>query len=150
MAWAIGALVEVPLMIGFAWLAARVGGVERLLVLGAAMLLIRAAAILLVGEPLLVTLTMLIHGAGFALLLVGGVTFVARHAPAGTAATAQGILSGVAFGLAMIVGPGVGGALAQLLGLPGMFAVAGATSGVAVVALAWSLRYGAREISASG
>lgn len=148
-AWAIGALVEVPLMIGFAPLAAR-AGVERLLVLGGGLLLLRAVAILIVADPLLVTLTMLIHGGGFALLLVGGVTYVSRHAPVGAAATAQGILSGVAFGLAMIVGPGIGGLLARELGLPGMFALAAAASAVAVVGLGWSLRQPAHPVRASG
>lgn len=138
LAWALGAVVELPLMIGFPWLARR-AGVERLLLAGAGLLVLRALAVLVVHEPLLVTLTMLVHGAGFALLLVGGVTYVSRHAPPGTAATAQGVLSGVVFGLAMIVGPGIGGALAQAFGLGGMFTLAALGSGVAAAALAWAL-----------
>ncbi|HWH24787.1 MAG TPA: MFS transporter, partial [Candidatus Limnocylindria bacterium] len=101
------------------------------------------------ADPLLVTLTMLIHGAGFALLLVGGVTYVSRHAPQGTAATAQGILSGVAFGLSMIVGPGLGGMLAGELGLAGMFIVAAVTSAAAVGLMWWSLRQAQRPLSVS-
>ena len=74
------------LMVAFPRLAARVG-VEALVVLGAAFLLLRALALLVVHDPVLVALTMTMHGAGFALLLVGGVTYVARHAPVGAAAT---------------------------------------------------------------
>ena len=51
---------------------------------------------------------MALHGVAFALVLVGGVTFVSRHAPAATAATAQGILSATVFSIAMIIGPGIG------------------------------------------
>lgn len=137
-AWALGAVVELPLMIGFPWLARRFG-LERLLLVGAVMLVMRALAVLLVHEPGLVTLTMLLHGAGFALLLVGGVTYVSRHAPAGAAATAQGVLAGVVFGLAMIVGQALGGTLAQQLGLTGMFSLAALGSTGAVIALAWAL-----------
>lgn len=91
-AWALGTLVEIPIMWAYPALVARVG-TERLLVLGAAALAVRGATISLVDDPILVTLTMALHGVGFALLLVGGVTYVSRHAPPATAATAQGILS---------------------------------------------------------
>jgi PPP family 3-phenylpropionic acid transporter len=149
LAWAIGAAVEIPLMVGFPWLANRYG-VERLLLVGAGLMAVRALAIVLVADPLLVTLTMLLHGGGFALLLVGGVTYVARHAPAGAAATAQGVLTGVAFGLAMIIGPGIGGALAGQAGLTGMFIAAGVGSVVAVIALGAALATGEGAVSASG
>jgi MFS transporter, PPP family, 3-phenylpropionic acid transporter len=137
-AWALGAIVELPLMIGFPWLVARVG-LERLLLAGAGLFALRALAILVVHEPVLVTLTMLIHGGGFALVLVGGVTYVSRHAPRGAAATAQGMLSAVTFGLSMILGPGIGGMLARQLGLEGMFLVAALGSLAAMVSLAWAL-----------
>lgn len=142
-AWALGAVVELPLMVAFPWLAGRFG-LERLLLLGAGLLGLRALALLVVQDPLLVTLTMLVHGAGFALLLVGGVTYVSRHAPQGAAATAQGLLSGVVFGMAMIVGPGVGGILARGLGLSGLFIVAAVGSVAALVALGWALGMPAR------
>ena len=86
-------------------LARRVGG-ERLLVIGAAIFALRAAVLSLVSDPLLAAATMALHGAAFALVLVGGVTFVSRHAPVATAATAQGILSATVFSIAMIIGPG--------------------------------------------
>jgi PPP family 3-phenylpropionic acid transporter len=138
-AWAIGALVEVPVMLGYPRLGGRFG-VERLLLVGAAVFLVRAIAVLVLRDPLLVTATMALHGVGFALVLVGGVVYVSRHAPEGTAATAQGVLGAVVFGVAAIVGPGVGGLLAGWLGLRGMFTVATIGCGLAVLALAWALQ----------
>jgi MFS family permease len=142
-AWAIGALVEIPLMLAYPWLGARIG-LERLVLIGAAMFLLRAVAVILLRDPVAVTLTMAIHGVGFALLLVGGVAYVSRHAPQGAAATAQGVLGATAFGLASILGPGLGGWLGRLFGLPGMHVVAGIGSGLAVLAIWWALRAGLR------
>jgi MFS family permease len=135
-AWALGAVVEIPLMIFFPRLAHRFG-LEPLIVAGAGFLLLRAIALIIVRDPLLVAGTMMLHGAGFALLLVGGVTYVARHAPRGAAATAQGLLSGITFGLSQAVGPLVGGALAGAFGLPEMFIFPAAASALALLALGW-------------
>jgi PPP family 3-phenylpropionic acid transporter len=137
--WAIGAAVEIPLMLAYPWLGARIG-LERLVLIGALAFLLRAVALILLRDPVLATLTMALHGAGFALLLVGGVAYVSRHAPDGTAATAQGVLGATVFGLAAIIGPGIGGAVAELLDMAGMHVVAGLGSGLALLALAWTLR----------
>jgi MFS transporter, PPP family, 3-phenylpropionic acid transporter len=138
-AWAIGALVEVPVMLGYPWLGGRFG-VERLLLVGATIFFVRALAVLALQDPVLATATMALHGIGFALVLVGGVVYVSRHAPPGTAATAQGVLGATIFGLAAILGPGVGGQLAGWLELQGMFIVATTGCGLAVLALGWALR----------
>ena len=138
-AWAIGALVEIPLMLGYPWLGARIG-LQRLMLAGAAMFLLRGVAVVILRDPLLVTATMALHGVGFALVLVGGVVYVSRLAPPGTAATAQGVLGATVFGLSAILGPGLGGALARAFGLEGMFAIAAVSSAVALIALAWALR----------
>jgi MFS transporter, PPP family, 3-phenylpropionic acid transporter len=130
-AWAIGAAVEVPIMWAFPWLAAR-AGTRRLLIAGATALALRALVLPLVGDPVPIALTMLIHGTGFGLLLVGGVTYVSTHAPAGAAATAQGVLTAVVFSLSMIVGPGLGGLIAGAFGLPAMFVVAAVAGVIAV------------------
>ena len=137
--WAIGALVEIPVMLGYPWLGGRFGA-ERLLLVGASFFLLRAIAVLVLRDPVLATATMAVHGIGFALVLVGGVVYVSRHAPPGLAATAQGVLGATVFGLAAILGPGIGGLLAGWLGLEGMFTVATVGCGVAVLALAWALR----------
>ena len=134
-AWAIGALVEVPIMWAYPWLSARIGA-ERLLIFGALTFALRALALALVNDPLLATLTMVLHGIGFALVLVGGVTYVARHAPAAAAATAQGILSAIVFSLALIIGPTVGSFIAAAWGPTAMFIVS-CVAGLAAVPLLW-------------
>jgi MFS family permease len=136
LSWAIGAVVEIPLMVAFPMLARRFG-LEALVVAGATFLLFRAVALVVVSNPLLVALTMTLHGVGFALLLVGGVAYAARHAPERAAATAQGVLAGVVFGLAQAVGPAVGGAVGRSIGIQQMFAFAALGSALAVAALAW-------------
>ena len=134
-AWAIGALVEVPIMWAYPWLAARAGA-ERLLIIGALAFAIRALALALVNDPLLATLTMALHGIGFALVLVGGVTFVARHSPPAAAATAQGVLSAIVFSLALIIGPTVGSFTAAAWGPTAMF-ILSCVAGLAAVPLLW-------------
>ncbi len=137
-AWALGAAVEIPVMVAFPLLARRFG-LEWLVVAGAAFLLLRVIALLLVHDRLIVAATMTLHGAGFALLLVGGVTYIARHAPVGAEATAQGLLSGITIGLSQALGPLVGGALAGSFGLPQMFDFPAVASAIAVVAMAWAV-----------
>ncbi len=145
-AWALGAIVEVPLMLAFPLLAARFG-VSRLLVVGALCLLLRALVVAIATDPLIVVAAMALHGAGFALMLVGGVTYVAARAPHGSAATAQGVLSGVVFGLAQAIGPGVAGVIAGATSLHTMFVVAAAASTLGVVAVALAVGWFARRDS---
>ena len=133
--WAIGAVVEIPIMWAYPRLAARVGG-ERLILIGAAAFALRALTLALVTDPLLATLTMVIHGVGFSLVLVGGVTYVARHAPPAATATAQGVLSATVFSLALIIGPAVGSWVATNGGVTTLFAVS-AVVGLAAVPLLW-------------
>ncbi len=150
LSWAIGAVVEVPLLLAFPFLARRVG-VERLVLAGAVLLFLRALSIAVVRDPSLVALTMALHGGGFALLLVGGVTYVARHAPAGAAATAQGVLTGMIVGLAQVIGPGIGGIVANQFGLTSLFLVSAVASLVAIVglAIALGLRQGVSDTAAA-
>lgn len=143
-AWALGAVVEVPLMIAFPLLAKRFG-TGRLLVVGASCLLVRALIVVFVADPLLVVASMAFHGAGFAFMLVGGVTYVAKRAPHGSAATAQGVLSGAVFGLAQAIGPGVAGVIAGAIGIHAMFAYAAGASALGVVAVALAVGWFARR-----
>jgi PPP family 3-phenylpropionic acid transporter len=137
--WAIGALVEIPIMAAYPLLARRVGG-ERLLVIGAGAFALRAVVLSLVTDPVLAAATMALHGVAFALVLVGGVTFVSRHAPEATAATAQGVLAAITFSVAMIVGPGVGSFVADRFGVTAMFTMAWTTSVVAIPVLWLAVR----------
>ena len=138
-AWALGAVVEVPLMIAFPALASRFG-MQRLIVVGATFMLLRVVLLLLTNNVYLVALSMALHGGGYALLLVGGVAYVGRRAPSEHAATAQGVLAGVVFGLAQAVGPGIAGVIAGATSIPTMFLMATIASavGVGVIYLALS------------
>ena len=120
--WAIAATMEIPVMFLFPWLARRFG-IERLLVAGAAIVFLREVANVVFTSPEMLLACSLMQGAGYALMLIGGITFVSLQAPKGTAATAQGILSGVTASLAAILGAGVGGQLAGLLTIRGLYVV---------------------------
>jgi PPP family 3-phenylpropionic acid transporter len=129
-AWALGAVIEVPLMWAFPALARRVGA-ERLLVLGALVWAVRSLGFASTDSvPLLIAVAML-GGVGFALTYIGTVTYVARMAPAALGSSAQGIFVGMAFNTGIILGSTVGGQLAEALTLPGLFAVAAAGSALA-------------------
>jgi PPP family 3-phenylpropionic acid transporter len=133
--WAIAATMEIPVMFLFPWLARRFG-IERLLVAGAAIVFLREIANVAFTSPELLLACSLVQGAGYALMLIGGITFVSLQAPKGTAATAQGILSGVTASLAAILGAGVGGQLAGLLTIRGLYVVAACLGALAVAMIA--------------
>jgi PPP family 3-phenylpropionic acid transporter len=133
-AWAVGACVEVPLMLLFPTLSRRFG-IERLILVGALALVARAFLVATLKDPVLVTATMALHGVAFALLTVGSVAFVAGHTAHGTAATAQGVLTATSYSLATVIGPTAAGIAASFVSLPIVFAIAGVTSVVGVVAL---------------
>jgi PPP family 3-phenylpropionic acid transporter len=135
--WAasLGAAVEVPMMVFFPRLARRFG-VERLILLGAVIIALRQIANAAFTDPSILVACTAFQGAGWGLLVVGGVTFVSKQAPRGTAATAQGLLSGAAFSLASIAGVGIGGQLAALLTIRGMYAVTVVVGFAAVLVIA--------------
>jgi MFS transporter, PPP family, 3-phenylpropionic acid transporter len=134
-AWSMGAIFEVPTMFFFPYLARRFG-VERLIVAGAVVLVVRQVANVVFTDPELLIVFSLFQGVGYALMLIGGVTFVSRQAPLGTAATAQGIFTGVTSSLSAILGSGLGGQVAGFITIRGLFAVSAVTSIAAVVLIA--------------
>jgi PPP family 3-phenylpropionic acid transporter len=135
-AWAFGAVIEVPLMYAFPRIAKRVG-TERLVVFGTLAFALRALLASIITEPVALVLIAPLEGIGFACVFVGGVTVLAARAPAGLQGTAQGLFAG-ASGLATIIGSVAGGAIAEAIGIPGLFLVcaAGALVGTVIVALA--------------
>jgi PPP family 3-phenylpropionic acid transporter len=137
LASAVGAAVEVPIMLNFPRLSARFG-VQRLIVVGAIIFTIRAFLAAVTADPVVLVVLAGIGGVGYACFLVGGVTHVSRQAPPGLAATAQGLFSGLATGLGQIVAGVGGGAIASVARLTGLFAASGALglAGAAVVAAA--------------
>jgi MFS family permease len=117
-------------------LLARRFGVERLIVAGAVVLVVRQVANVAFTDPNLLIVFSLFQGVGYSLMLIGGVTFVSRQAPLGTAATAQGIFTGVASSLSSILGSGLGGQVAGFLTIRGLFAVSTCISVAAIVLIA--------------
>lgn len=133
-AWAAGAVVEVPIMFGYPRLAARFG-TGRLLVAGAAAFAVRGFLAATATDPTTLVLIAPIEGLAFGLFFVSGVNFVAQRAPRGLAATAQGVYTTTS-GLGAILGAGLGGIVAGSLSIPGLFAVASAAGVLAAGVLA--------------
>jgi MFS transporter, PPP family, 3-phenylpropionic acid transporter len=136
--WAIGAMVEVPVMLGFSRLARRFG-TGRLIVVGALALALRAGGAAATGDPIALLAIQTLEGFGFACFLVGGVTYLAGRAPAGLAATAQGLFAAVA-GLATVVGSALGGLAAERFGISGLFAMGAVVGLVSAGVIAIALR----------
>jgi len=141
-AWSVQAALEIPSMILFPQLARRFG-TQRLMVLGMAIMAIRQVANAVFVTPTLLIAFSLLQGAGYSLLSIGGIAFVSRHAPRGTAATAQGILSGVTLSLSVIIGSGLGGPLAGWLSIRGLFVISAGLSVAAIVLVALAVLPGA-------
>ncbi len=91
-------------------------GVRYLLAASLLALGLRLLGYSLVHTPWVVLLVQLLHGPVFALMWVAGVAYAARLAPPGMGATAQGVLSGIAFGLSATAGALVGGLLYDAIG----------------------------------
>jgi len=135
-AWAFGAIIEVPFMYAFPRIGARLG-TERLVVLGSSAFALRALLAALAVDPIAMVLIAPLEGLGFACVFVGGVTILSARAPASLQGTAQGLFSASA-GLATIVGSIAGGAIAGAFSIPTLFVVCAAIGlvGTAIVALA--------------
>jgi PPP family 3-phenylpropionic acid transporter len=135
LAFGISATVEVPIMLAFPALARRTSP-AWLLVLGAAAYAARAAAWGLAPDPMTAVLVSPLGGVGFALFYVGVVSVVAAAVPAEAQATAQGLYSGMTFSLGTVVGSAMGGFLAPVLGLSGLFLVSAAATAIGAGILA--------------
>lgn len=134
--WAIGAMVEIPIMYAFPRLARRFGA-ERLLVIGAIAFALRTGLSALATEPWQLLAIAPLEGVGFACVFVGGVTVLASRAPVGTGGTAQGLLTSGS-GLATILGSTLGGVIAAAIGIPGLFVICAVVSvvGAAIIVAA--------------
>lgn len=137
-AWALGAIIEVPIMWAYPAIATRVG-TERLLVLAAFVWAVRAAGFALFPDPAALAAISLLGGIAFALFYVGTVTYVARHAPPGLRATAQGIFTGSAMGIGMVLGSMIAGFVAAALTIPGLFAACAVGTVLAAAVVAWAV-----------
>lgn len=135
---ALGGAIEVPMMRSSPRLQRRFGlrttYVAGCLVYGTAFLLWGA-----VSDPTLLSLITVLEGVGFSLLFTSSVVIVGRLVPSSLYSTGNSISQMVWFGLAPIVGAGIGGFVYQRLGAPrlylGAFLLALAGAAVAWFAL---------------
>jgi PPP family 3-phenylpropionic acid transporter len=114
--WAVTALLEAPFMILFPRLARRVA-VERLIVIGTLLFVVRSIAWSLAGDPETVIALTVLGSTGYALVLVGTATFVARVAPPHLTATAQALFGFTTFSIGSIAGAVLAGQIAAAFGL---------------------------------
>jgi len=98
----------------------------------------RAIVAALATEPGLLLAASVFGGIGYALFLVGGVTWVSAHVPRELAATAQGIFQGVGTSLSQVTAAAAGGAIAAIAGIDGLFMISAGLGvmGATIVALA--------------
>ena len=136
---AIAAGIEVPLMLSFPRLAARFGP-NRLLIAGAIFLMLRSVVAAIATSPGLLLAASVFAGLGYALFLVAGVVYVSTHVPRELAATAQGIFQGVGSSLSQVTAAALGGAVAGVAGIQGLFMLAAGLGVAATLIVAIAVR----------
>jgi PPP family 3-phenylpropionic acid transporter len=132
---ALGGLVEVPVMrmssrLGRSW------GLRRVFVLGCC---VYAFGFLLWGvitNPTIVSLLTVFEGIAFALLFTTGVVIIGKMVPSHLHATGQSMWVTVSFGIAPILGAGIGGWVYQTLGTLTLYTGASALA-LGGAAVAW-------------
>ncbi|HEU5019054.1 MAG TPA: MFS transporter [Pseudolabrys sp.] len=120
--WALGVVAEIVL---FA-LQGRLPALfepTMLMMIGAGGAVVRWVGMALGPPPALLPFLQLLHAASFGATHLGALTFIARHAPAGQAASAQGWLA-IALGLAMAASMAVSGWLYASFGVAAYGAMA--------------------------
>ncbi len=132
---AVGALAEVPFMLWGDRLIQRRGAP---LVFAAGMGLFALGWVLyaVLRTPFVAPAIQALNGAALGLLWPAGVTFVAQRAPAGQAATAQGLLSAVMYGVAPLLAAQLAGTVYDLAGARWVLAVAASTMALGVLLFA--------------
>jgi MFS transporter, PPP family, 3-phenylpropionic acid transporter len=138
---AIAAGTEVPLMLRFPALAARWGS-NRLLIAGSIFIAARAVVAAIATDSGVLLAASIFGGLGFALFAIGGTTYVSEHVPRELAATAQGIFQGVGNSFAQVTAAAVGGAVAALAGVAGLFLIAAGIGIAAAAIIALAVRRG--------
>jgi MFS family permease len=104
----VGIVSELAVLFFSGHLLSRLGS-HKLLVLSAAVQTSRLLAWSVITDPYVALSFQLLNGLAFGSLWMAGVAYAKEIAPEGMGATAQGILSGVYFGLSSVVGALLGG-----------------------------------------
>jgi PPP family 3-phenylpropionic acid transporter len=135
---ALGGLVEVPVMrissgLGRSW------GLRKVFVLGCSVYALGFLLWGLIESPTIVSLLTVFEGAAFGLLFTSGVVIIGKMLPSTLYSTGQSMWVTASFGLAPILGAGVGGWAFERLGTLALYAGASclalAGAGVAWIAL---------------
>jgi PPP family 3-phenylpropionic acid transporter len=120
----ISTLSEVPFWFISAGLLRRFGA-SKMIALALAMTTIRNLAMGLMTAPWPVLPISLLHGPSFATMWAAGVADADAAAPPGLGATAQGLFSGMMFGLGSALGGFVGGPAYEAIGFARLFTLLG-------------------------
>ncbi len=144
---ALGGFVEVPVMRLSSRLSERLG-LRLVFVAGCTIYAIAFSLWGLVDDPTALSVLTVLEGAGFALLFTSMVVVIGRMVPSGLYSTGQSLATTVGFGVAPIVGAGLGGAIFETFGAVTLYLGASvlAICGAAVAWLALSAKtLGRRE-----
>lgn len=123
---ALGGLVEVPVMFYVSRLHRSVG-LRKTWVAGTIVYFVGFILWGVVDDPRIISFLTVFEGAGFSLLFTSGVVIVGKLVPKNLYSTGQSVNVMVGFGVAPIIGSGVGGFLFGNLGPTWLFSIAGST-----------------------
>ena len=132
---ALGGLVEVGVMRGSSRLQQRIG-LRRAYMLGCSVYALGFLSWGVVSDPRLLSALTMLEGVGFSLLFTTAVVIVGRLVPRSLYSTGNAVTSMVAFGVAPILGAGLGGFVYQRLGAGVLYGSACALAASAAV-VAW-------------
>jgi len=136
----VGTLSEIPFWFVSAGLLRRFG-TARMIAMALLLTTLRNIALAAMRNPVLVLPISLLHGPSFAVLWAAGVADADAAAPPGVGATAQGLFSGMMFGLGSALGGFIGGPASAAIGFSRLFSLLGwLTAGMFVVFVAVRLR----------
>jgi PPP family 3-phenylpropionic acid transporter len=127
---AVGAGSEFLFLLAGATLARRFGP-ERLLAVACAASVVRWAGIALTTSPVALLLLQSLHALSFGAFYMSAVILVDAESPPGLRASAQGVFASLCFGVAAAAGLSLAGLVERRAGVPAVFGVAAAASGVA-------------------
>ncbi len=133
-AWGLGASTEVPVMWASQYIVQRLG-LRVMLTMAFALYSFRMFLYSIMWAAWVVLPFNLLHGVTFGLMWVSVVNFANRFAPPGMKATAQGVTTGILFGLSSFIGALLSGVLYEAVGPSTMFLLYGILLAVATVLL---------------
>ncbi len=100
-------------------------GTSKMIAFALAITAVRMFSLGVMREAWLALPISLMHGPGFAVIWAAGVADADAAAPQGLGATAQGLFSGMIFGLGSALGGFIGGPAYEALGFPRLFSITG-------------------------